>query len=308
MVRHYAQKNKILDIPNDRSSHTSPTPRGGGLAIVLSWYTGLAYLYTVSSYETNLILALSCGTVLAVVSLIDDVMNVSATLRLIAQAISALGALYFLNGFSLYHGIEISATFWISNMIILIGIIWFINLFNFLDGIDAYASLEAILVAIGLFILTSDRLMLILIAAVAGFLVWNWPKAKIFMGDIGSTQLGFILAVFAVHFHNNDSVSLITWLVLTSLFWFDATITLLMRWLNNEKLTRAHKKHIYQRLNQSGFSHLKVDLYAIAVNIVLIGLTYFNSIYLQKDYLTLAISVLLLIILMRSVEKRLPFS
>jgi Fuc2NAc and GlcNAc transferase len=225
---------------------------------------------------------------------LDDVLDLKPGIRLLTQAISAFGALFFLGGINLFPGFNSVWFFWLTNLVVFIGIIWFINLYNFLDGLDGYASQEAILVSVGLILISGQSLPWILIAAVAGFLAWNWPKAKIFMGDVGSTQLGFILIVMGIYFHNKGTIAITNWLILTSLFWFDATFTLYRRWRNSEKLSVAHKKHGYQRLVQGGFSHLKVDLWAISINIVLIVLAFTGQ---RFQYLSVGILALVIILL-----------
>ncbi|MBI9065673.1 MAG: glycosyltransferase family 4 protein [Salinivirgaceae bacterium] len=307
LVRLLAIKKNIFDNPNERSSHTIPTPRGGGLAIVIVWFLGLGYLFWAGQIEQNLFLALLSGLVLAIVSLLDDIMDLKPTIRMLAQSISAVGALYFLGGFHILPELNNPILFWLINIGVFIGIIWFINLYNFLDGIDAYASQEAIFVAAGLLIFTGNPILGLLIVAVGGFLVWNWPKAKIFMGDVGSTQLGFILVVLGIYFHNKIELDIFSWLVLTSIFWFDASYTLFRRWRNKEKLSVAHKKHAYQRLIQGGFSHLKVDVLAIGLNSLLIGLVYLNKLYFSTGILLLLIVIGLLFFVNSRVDKFFPF-
>ncbi len=294
IVRKLALKKNLLDQVNERSSHTVPTPRGGGLAIVLCWFAALIYLFVQHEIEPKLFGALMSGIVLAIVSWLDDVLDLKPGIRLLTQAISAFGALFFLGGINLFPGFNSVWFFWLTNLVVFIGIIWFINLYNFLDGLDGYASQEAILVSVGLILISGQSLPWILIAAVAGFLAWNWPKAKIFMGDVGSTQLGFILIVMGIYFHNKGTIAITNWLILTSLFWFDATFTLYRRWRNSEKLSVAHKKHGYQRLVQGGFSHLKVDLWAISINIVLIVLAFTGQ---RFQYLSVGILALVIILL-----------
>jgi Fuc2NAc and GlcNAc transferase len=284
-----------------------PTPRGGGLAIVIVWFLGLGYLFWLGKLDSNLFYALLSGIVLAVVSALDDVMDLTPKVRMLAQAISALGALFFLGGFHFLPDFNNPVVFWGLNIMVFIGIIWFINLYNFLDGIDAYASQEAILVATGLMVLTGNVLLGLLIASVAGFLVWNWPKAKIFMGDVGSTQLGFVLVVLGLYFHNQQEVSIFTWLILTSVFWFDATYTLFRRWRNKEQLSKAHRKHAYQRLTRAGWSHLRVDIWAISINIVLIGLAYVSQMFLGYGYLFLLVALIMLFVINSRVDRIYPF-
>jgi len=307
LVRQLAIKRNIIDNPNERSSHSIPTPRGGGLAIVVTWYGGLTYFYFLGLIEQNLFFALISGFILAVVSLFDDILDLRPIVRIIAQGISAFGALYFLEGFNSFIFSYNGILFWTLNVGIFIGIIWFINLYNFLDGIDAYASQEAILVAFGLYIVTGNQVLLLLIAAVLGFLVWNWPKAKIFMGDVGSTQLGFILIVLGIYFHNKFELNIINWLIITSLFWFDATYTLFRRWKNKEKLSQAHKKHAYQRLVQGGFSHLKVNILAISINIILILLTVLNFFFWGVSIVVFLFVIIFLFFIIKKIDKIFPF-
>ncbi|MCK9208045.1 MAG: glycosyltransferase family 4 protein [Salinivirgaceae bacterium] len=307
LVRQLALKKNIIDKPNERSSHTIPTPRGGGLAIVIVWFTGLAYLFWIGQLEQNLFFALLAGLVLAMVSLLDDIFDLKPLIRVFAQSISAIGALYFLGGIHLFPGIYSQSLFWVLNLGAFIGIIWFINLYNFLDGIDGYVSQEAILVAAGMLLIIGNFSLGLLIASVAGFLVWNWPKAKIFMGDVGSTQLGFVLVVLGIYFHNTYEFNVANWLLLTSLFWFDATLTLYRRWRNKERLSVAHRKHAYQRLAQGGFSHLKVDLLAIGMNVFLIGLVLLNHYYLKQGIVLLLIVIGVLFLINSRIDKIFQF-
>lgn len=271
LYRNIAIKKSILDVPNDRSSHEIPTPRGGGIAIVLAFYLGLTFIYLKGNVDKNLFLALLSGLLLVVTGLFDDILNLPALFRFLIQAFTVSMALFFLGGLLVIDlGISPIESKLILNILAIIGMVWFINLYNFIDGIDGYASMQAIFVAGALFLLTKSAGVLILAVATLGFLPWNWQKAKIFMGDVGSTILGFVLAVFAIYFQNINEVSLVHWLILTSLFWFDATFTLFRRWRNKESLSQAHRKHAYQRLVQSGFSHQKVTLIGLAINLILL--------------------------------------
>ncbi|MBK7627784.1 MAG: glycosyltransferase family 4 protein [Bacteroidales bacterium] len=308
LIRLYALRYKILDIPNDRSSHTAPTPRGGGLAIVITWYTGLSVLYFTGHLYERFYLAFMPGLLLAGISLIDDLINIKPIYRLVIQVVTASISLVMLKGLGIVDLtlFKIAPSFLID-IIVVIGIVWFINLFNFLDGIDGYASIEAILISLVMYIFTGNIVNFILIFSVLGFLIWNWPKAKIFMGDIGSTQLGFILIVLGIYFHNETQLSIIHWIMLTSLFWFDATLTLYRRWRNNEKLTTAHKKHAYQRITQSGFSHRITLLFSILVNLIIIGLVFLSRIY---DFLLIPLFILNILVLYaitKLIDRRMPF-
>ena len=309
IIKRVAVKHSLLDIPNERSSHEIPTPRGGGLAIVVSWFTGITILFFTGNIESSLYFALISGVFLAIISLIDDIIDLSPFVRLLIQTITALVALYFLDGFASVNlsGLKISAPALLYPFA-LIGIVWFINLFNFLDGIDGYASLEAIVIAALMLIFSSDMINVILIACIAGFLFWNWPRAKIFMGDIGSTQLGFILVILGIYYHNTAQFSIIHWLMISSLFWFDATLTLFRRWKNKEKLSVAHRKHAYQRAVQSGLSHKNTILISLFVNIVIAGFIFISA---KIDFLMLPlfiINLLILYMITRIIDSRVPFN
>jgi Fuc2NAc and GlcNAc transferase len=288
--------------------HNSPTPVGGGLAIVITWFLGISILFYFGKIERNLYFALLSGVILAIISFIDDLIGLKPSLRLLFHFITAIIAFVFLGGIRqlIIPGIEFNYNFIIYPLAI-IGIVWFINLFNFMDGVDGFASLEAMTICLVIFILSGNVINLLLIACLSGFLFWNWPKAKIFMGDVGSTQLGFILVVLGIYFHNIYKFSILNWIMLSSPFWFDATLTLYRRWRNGEKLSEAHRKHVYQRIVQSGFSHLKVNMWLLVINgfVLLMILIYreFKILQIPLFFLT----IFLYYRITRIVDKRMPF-
>jgi len=306
-VRTFALKKLLLAMPNDRSSHATPKPYGGGISIALTWFLGLIYLFTCKEIEPSLFYALMCGSLLSVVSYFDDLYELSPKVRLFVQAIVSIAGLYALGGLSkIDFGFCVLENLVITNILAFFGIMWFINLYNFLDGIDGYAGSEATFLAMAGWLLFGGEHFLVLAASVAGFLVWNWHKAKIFMGDVGSTLLGYTIAVLALYYQNNG-VSIFVWLILFGLFWFDATLTLVRRYQNHEKLSLAHRKHAYQRLVQSGVSHDRVVFFALGINFVLLILGY--SAFVQPSgsmgYFTVA--VLVLYGAMKIVDKRKKF-
>jgi Fuc2NAc and GlcNAc transferase len=172
-----------------------------------------------------------------------------------------------------------------------------------LDGIDGYAGSESIFLALAGYILFGGEHFLVLIFATLGFLVWNWHKAKIFMGDVGSTLLGYNIAIFTLYYSNQNSENFWIWIVLFGLFWFDATLTLFRRKLNGEQLSIAHKKHAYQRLTQAGFKHDKVVFSSIVVNLCLFLFVYFFT----NPFLSFFFSITLLSLIMWFVEKKKTF-
>lgn len=308
LVKEFAIKKSIMDIPNDRSSHSVATPRGGGLAIAITWFAGITFLFFTNNIETNLYFALLSGILISIISFIDDIYNLSSTPRLIVQALCAGIALYFVGGLQkLDIGFYIIENKFILTALAFVGIIWFINLFNFIDGIDGYTASETIFVTVAFFILTGENTSLVLAFSALGFLFWNWQKAKIFMGDIGSTLLGFTIIILAIYYQNTNKVNLIYSLILTSVFWFDATHTLFKRFLNKEKLSQPHRKHFYQRIVQSGFSHQKTVLYAMFINLILFSLLYVTTINNKLILISFLINLLLLFIVSKLIDKRKPF-
>lgn len=182
-------------------------------------------------------------------------------------------------------------------------IVWFINLYNFLDGIDGYAGSEALFLSVAAFALFGDSVFVVLGVCVLGFLLWNWHKAKIFMGDVGSTLLGYNIAIFTIYYANAESSNFWIWIVLFGLFWFDATLTLFRRYRNKERLSQAHKKHAYQRLTQSGLSHSRVVLASIAVNLLLFTIVYFIS----DAFVMFLTSLIVLFLIIKYVDRQKGF-
>ncbi|RUM73188.1 MAG: glycosyl transferase [Sulfurovum sp.] len=276
-IKEHAIKNARIAQVNERSSHTIPTPYGGGIAIAATWFLGLTYLFVMKEIDHSLYFALMAGLIIAVVGYFDDLYELSAKVRIGVQSLVAIMGLYFIGGLQridlLFFSIENPI---LTNLFAFLMIVWFINLYNFLDGIDGYAGTEAVFLGLAGYVLFGGEHFLILIAAVSGFLMWNWHKAKIFMGDVGSTLLGYTVAIYALYYANQDSKNLWVWIILFGVFWFDATLTLLRRKRNGEKLSLPHRKHAYQRLVQAGWSHSKVVVLSVCVNLVLFLLIYLH--------------------------------
>ena len=192
---------------------------------------------------------------------------------------------------------------YITSIFALLLILWYINLTNFLDGIDSYLGVQFIFLSVvGIFIFGGAHFT-VLGVSVLGFLYWNWHKAKIFMGDVGSTLLGYTIAIITLYYTNLESSNLWIWVTLYGVFWFDATLTLIRRKLNGEKLSQAHRKHAYQRLTQAGWSHTRVTLYALGLNIVIFLLVYF----IPNLAMSFTLSLLLLYAAMKFVDSKKKF-
>ncbi|MFW2591765.1 MraY family glycosyltransferase [Aliarcobacter butzleri] len=303
-IKNYMIKKSLVASVNERSSHTVPTPHGGGIAIAITWFIGLFYLYFIGQIEENLFYALLFGAVISIVSFFDDIYELSPKLRLIIQAIVAIGGLYFLGGFeTLTFGIFDIQNSIFTNIFAFFMIIWFINLYNFLDGINGYAGSEAVFLSLAGFILFGGNHFLVLAVAVLGFLYWNWNKAKIFMGDVGSTLLGYNIAIFTIYYANQEPTNFWIWIILFGVYWFDATLTLIRRKLNKERLSLAHKKHAYQRLTQAGWSHYKVTNYSIVLNVLLFVIVYFIS----NIFVSFIISLIVLLFIIKYIDYKKAF-
>jgi Fuc2NAc and GlcNAc transferase len=277
-VRRYAMRAGVLDVPNERSLHTKITPRGGGLSIAVLFLLGVAALVLAGEIPARLGVALFGGGLLvAGVGWWDDRKPLPASVRFTVHVLAAAWSLWWLGGFtSLSLGrwtLALGPAGWVIG---LFGIVWATNLYNFMDGTDGLASSEAVTVglAAGLLELGAGAwelavLCWLLAAASAGFLVWNWPPAKVFMGDAGSGFLGFTFATLAVASDGQGALPLLGWALLLGVFLADATITLLRRMSEGEPWHKAHRTHAYQLAVQAGWSHGQVTLVVLGLNVVL---------------------------------------
>ena len=270
LLRHYALAKSLIDIPNQRSSHSIPTPRGGGLAIVLTMLAILPVFAWLGWLPLGVTIGFGgAGGLVALVGFLDDHGHVRARWRLLAHFLAAAWGLYWLGGFPTINvfGFYLNLG-WFGNVLSAIYLVWLLNLYNFMDGIDGIASIEAITVCFGgilmVWMVAPGEYVwsgsLLLLASVAGFLVWNYPPAKIFMGDAGSGFLGLMLGLLSIHAATANSKLFWGWMILLGAFIVDATVTLLRRLTNREKLYEAHRSHAYQYASRKLGSHEKVTL------------------------------------------------
>lgn len=217
------------------------------------------------------------GGAVAVVGWIDDHRSLPAHQRAAVHTVAAAWAVLWLGGLpSLVLSGSRLPLGALGFVLAVLGIVWVTNLYNFMDGIDGIAAIESGFVALfgGALLYAGGAQGLALLAwlvaaASAGFLLWNWSPAKIFMGDVGSGLLGFIFAVLAVASERATAVPLLIWLLLLGVFVFDATVTLLRRIAGGQRWYSAHRSHAYQRLVQAGWSHTRVSLSVLLLNVVL---------------------------------------
>jgi Fuc2NAc and GlcNAc transferase len=276
VVRRWAIARQMVDVPNMRSSHSVPTPRGGGLAAVIAATFVLAALILVDLISARAFIALTLGSItVAAVGFVDDRRPVAPRLRLLVHVTAALWALYWLGGLPpLLIGEQLFTFGWNGYLLGLLGIVWTLNLFNFMDGIDGIAGSEAVFIGAagaGIHYLVAGPGDLTLAAAVfaaacAGFLLWNWPPAKIFMGDVGSGYMGYMVAVLAVLAARDNPVSLLVWVILGGVFFVDATVTLVRRVARGERASEAHRSHAYQALARHWRGHRPVTIGVSLVN------------------------------------------
>lgn len=277
LMRALAVRIGIMDIPNDRSSHELPTPRGGGVAIVVSASAGIGWLMLAGTIEPRVGLALlGGGLLLGAVGIVDDYISLPAGFRFLMHIAAAVWALAWLG--KPFHGLAADQHSWVRVAAYLAGllaIVWTVNLYNFMDGIDGIAGSECVFVCwAGAWLLVvsggSGSLVaagVVVGAASMGFLFWNWPPAKIFMGDVGSGYLGYVMAVIAVCAIRDNPPSGWTWLALGGVFIVDSTVTLFRRLARRDRVFSAHRTHAYQRLSRRWGSHLKVTALMIAVDV-----------------------------------------
>ena len=274
----YLTARKVLDHPNARSSHEVPTPRGAGIAVVGALLTVWIVIGVLEgTHGVSVVIMSAIGMILAGVSLLDDLQGLGPAVRLTVHTIAVAIALVLVP----LTGPIFGGVFPPLVDLIMAGVlwVWFINLFNFMDGIDGIVGVETLAISIGLFVIARklglgemSMLLSLSIGAVAlGFLRWNWHPAKIFLGDVGSIPLGFVLGWMLLVLAANGA-----WgpaLILPLYFFADATLTLLRRILKTERLWEAHRDHFYQRAVDTGLRHDQVAWIVGVANLFLIMLS-----------------------------------
>jgi len=323
-LRRYALAASLIDIPNARSSHQLPTPRGGGLSIVIVFLLGLLALFGLDVLPSSALWALSAaGLIVAITGFLDDHGHIAARWRLLVHFGAAAWGLYCLGGLPPMilpvPGFDVVTLElgWLGQLLAVLYLVWLLNLYNFMDGIDGLASIEAITVSVGAALLYALQIEVsalwtapvLLAITVSGFLVWNYPPAKIFMGDAGSGFLGIILGLLSIQAAWFNPLFLWSWLILLAVFITDATWTLFRRLLRGDKVYQAHCSHAYQYAARCYGSHKKVTLAVAVINLtwllplaLAVGLKHINAgLGLLLAYLPL----ILLVIIFRAGQKEL---
>jgi Fuc2NAc and GlcNAc transferase len=275
LVARHATRLKLVQHPNERSSHEVPTPGGGGIGIVLGGTLGGAFaMWSLpGSAFVVVVLAFAVG----LVGLVDDRQHIPAGLRLLVQLLLVAAMVWTLQPVALADAIAMPLPVELGVIVIVLAAVYWLNVFNFMDGIDGLAASQAIfmlgaqcVLAFGADLPEPSPLffwLLALGAATLGFLLLNWPPARIFMGDAGSTYLGFMLGFAALSGIALGWFDVVQWLILAALFLTDATITLFRRALRGEPVMQAHRLHAYQHLARRWRSHRRVTLLYMAINV-----------------------------------------
>ncbi|MYL25276.1 MULTISPECIES: MraY family glycosyltransferase [Halomonadaceae] len=275
--RRYALSRSLIDVPNARSSHQVPTPRGGGLAVVIVVLAALALMPWSASLEPRVGIALGgAGLIVASVGFLDDHAHVAARWRLLGHFLAAGWGLYWLGGLPAIVLWQAPVDLGLAgHLLAAVFLVWLLNLYNFMDGINGIAGIELITVALGGMIVgavagvqQADLLLAVLIASGLGFLAWNFPQARIFMGDACSGFLGLVLGLIAVWQGLLQAELFIAWVILLGTFLVDATLTLLRRILRGEPFYEAHRSHAYQVASRHYGSHAPVSLAFGLINLL----------------------------------------
>ena len=286
----YLRRRQIYDRPNERSSHTVPTPRGGGLPVMAGVLAVLLLYPLLVPLQGNqgllAYLPFLGASLLAAVSWADDLRPLGALPRLVVQVCVVVASVWSipLHSAAAQIGLPLIAV----QVFVVLAWIWFINLYNFMDGIDGICAVETISIGLGFAILTAlvatldvlgvvtavifglqAPLALALVGALVGFLPWNWHPARIFLGDVGSVPVGYLIGWLLVMLFAFGFIAAA--FILPMYYVTDATITLFRRLRRGERPWRAHREHFYQQATKAGLSHSQVSLGILLGNVALIG-------------------------------------
>lgn len=276
IFRKYALWRNVMDIPNERSSHSIPTPRGGGIAMVLVYLFALAYQLNITGFSNEQLALLVGGGVIALTGFLDDHHSLAARWRLLIQILVSVmmvvsaGELPTINILNRTVQPDI-----VAYPLLVLTLVWMTNLYNFMDGIDGLSGTEAVSVCFIIsiiykitgFIPNDGIAVLLLASSVAGFLVWNFPPARIFMGDVGSGFIGLLLGGLMLRDADKEPKFLFVWLILLGVFIVDATMTLFYRIYKKERFYEAHCTHAFQYASRIYGSHKKVTLSVLMINL-----------------------------------------
>lgn len=274
-LRAWLLRQRLLDLPGARRSHQQPTPRGGGVAILVS--LALAWSFwpgAAAAWRQPMMLVILLG----LLGWIEDRGEVPRRLRLVVQLLAATAFLWLVGGIEAVRVLHVSLAHpWLWSLLGVIAVVWLVNLYNFMDGSDGLAAAQGLwggLLVAALFHRAGETALAQMALAGAGawggFLLWNRPPARIFMGDSGSLALGAMMAACAVLGAVSGAFSIWVGFMVSSLFVVDATATLLCRVIRGERWYTAHRQHAYQRLLDLGLGHGRVLVVYMLINVLLV--------------------------------------
>ncbi len=267
---HVARRRNWFDYPNHRSSHVLPTPKSGGAGFVLVYSLYILWLYVSGQLALEQLWLIALGLLLVAMGFVDDLRSLGIWQRIGLQGFAVVLAVILLGPLpALVFPWGALEERWLQGLLVVAGLVWLINLYNFMDGIDALAAAEAVFFCLSLALLAggADSVTLPCIGlafAVSGFMYFNLPPARLFMGDLGSNYLGYMLGVLGLMSMQAGNVNTWTVLVLLGVFIVDATTTLIERMRTGAVWYHGHRSHAYQqaakRLNNHGSVVLAVAL------------------------------------------------
>jgi Fuc2NAc and GlcNAc transferase len=257
VYKRLALKMMVIDVPNHRSAHAEPTPTGVGIVIALMFSLGALALLYGEMIKVEVLIILIAPVVVALLGFVDDVNHVGWPVRATLHFMAA-GWCIYLFGFPVLILFDVQLDLGLAGVVLgALSLVWLLNLYNFMDGIDGLAATEILFVVVAALMIgqsgdgqSGDRWfqpLLLLIVVAAAFLIFNWPKAAVFMGDAGSGFLGLLLGILIL---DSEIVSLWTWLILSAYFLTDACLTITVRLVRGEKIWLAHSEHAYQHLSR----------------------------------------------------------
>jgi Fuc2NAc and GlcNAc transferase len=312
-VKNYAQRAGIVDSPNERSSHSMDTPRGGGVGIVLPMLIALIIMLLSGSHERHMLMVLLFAVILlAIVGWLDDRYELHFGLRIMAQILIGVVVLSVIGSFDYLEiaGYTIPLAF-VAPVITLLWFLWMTNLYNFMDGIDGIAAGQGAVAGCFLgiwFTIHDDHVMAlfsyVIMAASSGFLVWNWAPARVFMGDVGSLTLGGVFALMALVANKLHQIPFGAFVLLFGVFLADATVTLITRILQGKIFWQAHREHLYQRAVIAGWSHAQVTTTIIIISVFMAILATLEMLHISPIHLWTPLGIVVLGMLVLIVHKK----
>ena len=305
LFRWAALRVRLVAVPVSRSAHSTSVPVGGGVSIVALILLVIVYCYFTDQIPANEFAALMAAVVIAIMGIVDDIKQLNVRWRIPAQFLASAFVVYCLGDVpAIDFGIFIFSESILLNVLAVFALVWLLNLYNFMDGIDGIAATELIVVNLAslTIVINSDSALTLIsasfAAAAGGFLLWNWAPAKIFMGDVGSSFIGFTLGVMALLSLHHGSMTIWTWVLLLGVFIVDATLTLLVRYRSKQRWHEGHASHAYQNAARHYKSHAKVTITVVLINLFWLGPLAWSSMQYPKMGLVITVIGLLPLLLL----------